>query len=314
MIASQTKCPPGLNVHEYISFQALFSGKSRRWPQILVELGSSNINFSTEGSAALMNFLTLQAGPANVVNANDPLGIVHGIARDADFCSKLLEQLNHRLDGITFNWRETNSMEMLITISMWLFEFSNDIRSGAAAALHKARNITLGWITALRADLRNSADSVAIRNCSRYLFWAALLCRRTFGIYEGALMSLEPEALVSYINCSITLQDNLVADPASLPNNLRCALIRDFKMAYRLRYILKSALIAHPQCLASAITSIWPGSQQREFSSPIFDPEPYQWWVRVVVGATSFSNQQVSSLSESSGTSGTFNPPSIART
>jgi hypothetical protein len=42
IVASQSRCPSGLNIHEYMLIQTLFSGKSRRWPQILIELGSSN--------------------------------------------------------------------------------------------------------------------------------------------------------------------------------------------------------------------------------------------------------------------------------
>ncbi|KUJ24466.1 uncharacterized protein LY89DRAFT_663197 [Mollisia scopiformis] len=290
--AGQSKCPPGLNVHEYLSFQSLFSGKSRRWLQVLVELGSTNINFSTEASAALINFLTLQAGPAS---ADNPLGTVHSVASDEDFCTRLLEQLDHRLDGISFNWRETNSMEMLITIGQWLFEFSADFRGGAADLLLKAREITSSWTRALRADLWNAKDAATLRSCSRYLFWAALLCRRTFSVHEDNRILLSSEGLTSYIHASITLQDNLVADPASLPTVLKNALMRDFKMAHRLRNILKSALLADQACLPAAITSIWPdmqGEQKRRFSNADFMPEQNQWWVQLIVGATSFSAQQ----------------------
>jgi hypothetical protein len=59
IITSQSRYSSGLNIHEYISFQTLFSGKSRQWPQILVKLGSSNLNFSTEAIITLMTFLAL---------------------------------------------------------------------------------------------------------------------------------------------------------------------------------------------------------------------------------------------------------------
>ena len=74
VIASQTKCPSGLNVHEFIAYQTLFSGKYQRWPAMLVELGSSNLNFSTEAVTSLMIQLILQAGPAYEL---DPLRVVH---------------------------------------------------------------------------------------------------------------------------------------------------------------------------------------------------------------------------------------------
>jgi len=59
IIASQTACPPGLNVHEFMAFQTLLFGKLLRWPQICTELGSSNLNFSSEATTFLMSLLTL---------------------------------------------------------------------------------------------------------------------------------------------------------------------------------------------------------------------------------------------------------------
>jgi hypothetical protein len=100
IVASQSRCPSGLNIHEYMSFQTLFSGKSRRWPQILVELGSSNLNFSTEATTTLMTFLALQIG---LGDKEDPLGVVHGVFRDEAFCKRLVGQLDQRLDGISSN-------------------------------------------------------------------------------------------------------------------------------------------------------------------------------------------------------------------
>src|SRR6266487_4606446 len=66
IIASQDKCPPGLNVHEFQAYQTLCSGTVRRWPQILVELGSSNVNFSTEATTWLLSHLALEMGPPSI--------------------------------------------------------------------------------------------------------------------------------------------------------------------------------------------------------------------------------------------------------
>ena len=74
-----------------MSFQTLFSGKSRRWLQILVELGSSNLNFSTEATTTLMTFLALQIEPGDKENS---LRVVHRVFRDEAFCKRLVDQLN----------------------------------------------------------------------------------------------------------------------------------------------------------------------------------------------------------------------------
>lgn len=75
ILANQSRCPPSLNVHEFMAFQSLLSGKSRRWLQILVELGSTNLNFSAEATTFLISQLALETGPPD---HNRPLGVVHG--------------------------------------------------------------------------------------------------------------------------------------------------------------------------------------------------------------------------------------------
>lgn len=89
-----------------MAYQALFSGKTRRWPQILIELGSSSLNFGTEATTLLISMLALQVGPQMGPNETDPLGAVHRVFRDKSFCLRLLDQLEQRLDGISSNWRE----------------------------------------------------------------------------------------------------------------------------------------------------------------------------------------------------------------
>ena len=146
----------------------------------MVELGSSNLNFSTEATTTLMTFLALQIGPGD---KEDPLGVIHGVFRDEAFCKRLVDQLDQRLDGISSNWRETNCMETLITIAHRLFELSDSVSADAVKLLEKARAITSNWISALRSEIQTATDTETSRRCSRYAFWAALLCRRTFALY-----------------------------------------------------------------------------------------------------------------------------------
>jgi len=141
IIASQTKCPPGVNVHEFVAFQALFSGNYRRWPQILIELGASNLNFSTETTALLIFHLVLQVGPGDK-NRNSALGSVHDIFNDKVFCAKLSSLVSQRLDGISSNWRETNCMEAIITTIQRLISLGTGTREECMALLEKVRAVT----------------------------------------------------------------------------------------------------------------------------------------------------------------------------
>ena len=292
IVASQSKCPSGLNAHEYMSFQNLLSGYSRRWPQILVELGSSNLNFSTEATTMLITLLALQAGPTD---KNDPLGAVHGIFRDKSFCTRLIHQIDQRLDNISSNWRETSCMETMIIIANRLFELADSVSADAVNLLEKARSITSNWISTLRLEIQNAMDEETSQRCSRYAFWASLLCRRTFALY-GTRSRFEPAALQSFIECSISLQENMVNNPAKLPLALRNSLIRDLKMVFQLRSILKHSLENSQASLISSISTIWPDveeTQSKQFSRFEFLQDPNEWWVQAVISATFETAQQI---------------------
>ncbi|KAG9228031.1 hypothetical protein BJ875DRAFT_529478 [Amylocarpus encephaloides] len=281
-IASQTKLPPNANIQEYLSYQTLYSRKARRWPQILIELGSTNLNFSTESASLLMNHLALKVGPAN---GCDPFGVVHGIFRDQLFSGRLLEHLSHRVESISSNYREAVCMEAMTTLTIRLWSLNVTLSGQAAVLLERIREITLKWINGLRTELQLATNAESSRTFSRYALWAALLCRQTFVIYLDTKHDLSLVSLTSYIQSSKTLQDNLVSETATLPLLLNSALIRDLKTIHHLRYVLKKSLDENPHCLITAICSILPGlggGTENVFSHHQFEET---WWLKIKISA-----------------------------
>lgn len=301
IISSHTLCPSGLNPYEYMSFQSLFSGKHRRWPLILLELASSNLNFGNEATSILISQLSAQAGPAH---ENDPLRTIHHIFRHESFCKRLVDQINERVRTTSVNWRETNCMDMLITLILRLLSLTSDGPSydKASALLTKVRAATYGWTHQLREEIHNAKDGDTSRICSRYALWAALLCRKTFSRHSadpriGSTVSLSVEELKCFIVSSITLQDNMITDPATMPSNLRAALIRDLKMTYRMRFLIQQSVKEHYQGLFAAIDSIWPQpspSGGRTYSEPIFLNGKHCWVVQLIAqGPHGYKEQMV---------------------
>ncbi|KAK8186362.1 hypothetical protein BC567DRAFT_189406 [Phyllosticta citribraziliensis] len=289
ILASQTKCPAGVNTQEFMAYQSLFAGKHRRWPSILIELGSSNLNFSKEETTAIIAQLAVQAGPAK---GTDPLRLTHGIFRDEAFCTRLLSQIEWRLDSISLNWRETNLMELLITLLLRTATLAH--RSTAVKALDlldSARRVTGHWIRQLRDEIHQAKDSEASRRCSRYALWAALLCRRTYAtlIDEiGQPGSIQPQAVQCFVEESIALQDNLVSNPATLPASLKQAVVRDFRMRFLMKALVRKSIECSPGSVTTAIDTVWPrpnGGHPRIYSSPKFlnAPQDNAQWVEFEV-------------------------------
>ncbi|ESZ96422.1 hypothetical protein SBOR_3154 [Sclerotinia borealis F-4128] len=295
VVASQSRCPRGLNVHEFMAYQALLSGKTRRLPQLVVELGSQNLNFSTEAMAILVSRLILEAGPKLT---GDPLRVVHQSYKDKTLCSKMIEQLDQKLDNIRSNYREYHAMELILTILLRMKQLARfEHKDLASNSLQTARTITESWVQTLREEMKQANDFDTASRCQGYCLWAALLCRRTFSYQDGTL--LDSTALRCFIECSITLQDNLSTDPAQAPLSLKNAIVRDLKAVYRMRLILRDSLMVSPQSLLLAVGIVWPqpeGSEPRIASSSLSFDSPEKWWVQARIIGSGFMKEQTLSF------------------
>ncbi|KAF6823338.1 hypothetical protein CPLU01_11478 [Colletotrichum plurivorum] len=285
IMASQSSCPAGINVHEYVAMQTLLSGKAQRWIALLTELGSTNLNFSSEVTMLIVTHIVLQSGPVDEIEdmgpfedgrqghdskgtsnrpgrlGRDILRKVHKIFRDERFCDKLVEQLSIRLDSLEANWRETYLMDTVITILLRVHTLTATNPNASLRALStlvKARGICLRWVEMLRAETYKSSDIETSRRCQQYALWAAILCKRTFVIHRSQGTSLDPTSLQAYIECSITVQDNLVVEVGALPQVLQHAVVSDLKLSYRLSTLVCQSIVDSPEVFRLGIRAVWP--------------------------------------------------------
>lgn len=291
IIASQSKCPTQLTIHEFIAYQNLFSGKTTRWPKILVELGSSNLNFGSEETMLLFSQLALQAGPAH----EDNFRLVHATFHDEDFCKKLANKIDQLLDIIAPNGREAYCMDMLLTLALRIWELGRSgIRSETAKLLHKMRTITLHWISALRIEVRDEAKADTADIASTYAFLASLLCRRTFVAFIEGGDVLSAEDTCCFIRASLAFQENLIDDSERLSGTAHAMLLRDTKMVYRMRSIIRRSVECHSASLGTAIRDIWFEATDalREYSPWCLLSGENDGWVTAVVLATEYTAEQ----------------------
>lgn len=262
VVANERQCPQEVSVHEFSAFQRLLSGTSRRWMAMLVELGSSHLNFSSSETVRLFSQLALQAGPPGAGSLRE----AYRVFADDDFCFRLAEMIDQRFEAIKSNWRETNLMELCIALSQRLLAFTTscEVRELAQRSIHCARNATLGWITRLRAELQNAKDGPTAERAAAYVFKSALLCRRTFATESD---QLAPEELKTYCVASIALQEHMATGFES-DTVLKTMVIQDTRM--EIREIVLLSMQNHPLILESAILKCWSesgGSTDTSFSS-----------------------------------------------
>ncbi|KAI0122664.1 hypothetical protein F4814DRAFT_217495 [Daldinia grandis] len=278
--ANQVECPPDMSVHEFSAYQKLLGGNVRRWPNILVEMGSSNLNIGNEDTARVLCQLAVQAGPRL---PDETLRAAHVIFKEASFVERLAEIIEKRLRAILTNWREHHYMGLLITLTLRLLHLSSGLSRGRAEALLKAaRNATLEWTISLRKELRVTTDADAAQRISTYGFCAAILCRRTFAIYTKDTYTMGAEDLSSWVLASVALQENLLVDINKLPHSMKTMLLRDIKMAYHLQPLLTTAIQAYPDAVGNGIARSWSDSSdgiKSTFSKWDFLGTPHNRWI-----------------------------------
>lgn len=247
--ASQADCPADVSAHELMAWQGLMVGTHSRWLDLVRELGSANLNFSADYTWVLVTRMILQIGPA--ATTSDIRGDVHSALLDQTLSSRLLQQIQQRLDAIRLNWREPIQMDILITMLLKIntISTSSDTRRQASALLLQARESTDSWRVELQSVVTNDAK------VRPFAVWAALLCKRTLHLEPEILLDLG--SLQHYIGASISLNYNLVDEFTFLPWKYRIAIIRDVVYSYEHRDLLKQSILSNPEAFLEAVNRLW---------------------------------------------------------
>ncbi|KAI1930837.1 hypothetical protein LOZ65_001413 [Ophidiomyces ophidiicola] len=291
-IASMNECPSQVSIHEFMAHQNLMSGRHRRWLSILAELGSSNLNFSLQDTSVLFHHLALQAGPR--VDA-DVFRAVHVVFRDNSFCSRLIQEIDKHVEAVSANWRESNYMETLLTLAIRVRTLCpQQMQSPANLLLMKIRRVTFTWVTLLREEAIEAEEADVAEQAARYGFLAALLCRRTFVLQAYGNIALDAESFECFIGVTLTMQENLVelGKFSTLTRNL---LVRDIKMTFRIKTMLRQSVLLYPESLESALKMVWPEAEKgsRAFTEWRFLPKAHEWWVTASVKPIRYMKPQV---------------------
>lgn len=311
IMATQVNCPPGLNPHEFLALRTLMSGTSRRWVSILVELGATNMNWSAEANAILLDHLVLHCGPrSKETDTLQPLRLIHWVFRDAPFVEKLLEQLDVRLSNLAAlaSWRETNLMRTIVTMGLRILDLASaagvglEIQEKALGCVLQAREICGRWFRLLREQIQKSPDTAAAQQLQQRALAAALLCRRTFVIHLEASLSvpLDAAALTAYIESVIATHENMVSKIQSLPQTTLHDMVSAIKLSHNLKRIVTESICDNPCSLREALKHFWPDADRIRASDTNMTLE-HTGWVRCDIAETETESHQIVNLDLISG-------------
>ncbi len=186
-------------------------------------------------------------------------------------------------------------MDGLLTIILRLY-YVTGASPEALGLLRRARSTTLRWMTLLRQETQGAKDAETARRCQSYTLWAAYLCKRTYGVHADEDTLLDAESLGIFIRCSITLQSSLVEDPKALPKSLLHGIVRDYKMSFAMRDVVKRSAEASLDAFVDALSCHWPvpAGRGRTATGALLEDQPGWLVTSVAAPDDSCSEQTVS--------------------
>lgn len=299
ILSSEPDCPNSLNVHEFLAFQMLFSPSHTRWDFMLMQLGSSTLNFSSEAISNAMQHLTTEAGPVHGDDPTHHLRAAHAVFEDESFCMQLIDQITSRLSILTLNWRDSHSMSMIIALLSRLYSLASPTMAKKALQLiQDVRSVLSRWNSLLGEEIRNATSEASAQICGKYAFLTAILGRRTFSVFAESCDSTEipnlylnSETMVSFIAFSVAFQNNC-PNPQKLSASFKAVLVQDMKLTYSLRHLLRRSIEQHPQCLANALGALWP-DLDRQCSNVHFLDRPNEGWCEMKITNPHMRRQSV---------------------
>ncbi|KAI1854474.1 hypothetical protein JX266_000592 [Neoarthrinium moseri] len=254
--ANQTSCPPQMLMSEFVGLQQLLATRNLRWLVILREMRSPNLDLRNEETATMISQLVKEAGPMKL---GEPLlGSMHSVLANDSFCCQLLDFIDGKLEEMRSRHHEGPIMDLMLSLSMQLYELGpRGLVDASAKRIKSIRTITLQWTKSIRSEMQNCKEDRAAEHKARYGLWAALICRRSYYWCVEGTSKIKPGEFSDFIQASLALQWNLVVEPQKLPTVLRNMLVRDARIASKLRTVLQSSLRLSVGGLETAINSIW---------------------------------------------------------
>ncbi|KAF9473711.1 hypothetical protein BDN70DRAFT_362759 [Pholiota conissans] len=292
-IVTQGDCPASLSIHEQLAFSNLRCGPRLQWMNILRELRTRILSFSSEDVHILLTQAAWQIGP---LSRDESTRTWHYELESAEFGSALISEAKDLLSNVESNWMEINTVKSIVYLISRLFSSTSDsqVQEMGYALLKKARAVAHKWMRQILCKLRDIVeDDNSIRDLQRRVCEAAATCRATFDvdshIHLDALMSSSADVAI-LIECAIVIHDNAKhRSRKSLPDFDRF-LQRDHRLSHRLELGVLAWIQSDRYSLDAAIISVWPMYRPGDKCWQRL-PQPNSRWVTSFTA--SLSNQRV---------------------
>ncbi|KIX98577.1 uncharacterized protein Z520_05878 [Fonsecaea multimorphosa CBS 102226] len=265
VISQQSMCPLEMGSHEFVLLGSLRSGERLQLLNILGAITSAEIDLNAPSTALLFRYAISQVGQAR---STSPLYLRESqvILEEEHFNRSLLDALECAFKRIEANFKEAAAASILLGVVLKLLSLSSfpEITRRCMNLVLLIRQSGLGWIrqmTKLYADQKNAhADSSTLRDLSRQILNACILCRRTYAVDTKAQVAMfsDRHAVADYVEASVHLYTHRKSKTDSDASNNETQLLNDAYLARRIEKHLQFALRVNESAITDGIKKFWP--------------------------------------------------------
>ncbi|KAF9472983.1 hypothetical protein BDN70DRAFT_997884 [Pholiota conissans] len=256
-IVDQGTCPIDLSIHEQLAFSNLRCGPHLQWLNIIRELRTKILTFSSDEVHSLVTQAIWQIGP---LSDDGSIRLWHKELALSDFGHVLIKEATDLLSHVEGNWMECNTVKTIIYLISRLLAADLRVHEQAYSLLREARKITLHWTHDIIGKLQVTDNDKARGELQRRACETAATCRATFdvdvGVHLDALLS-SSEDVATLIECAIVIHDNTAPNLADSYPDFQLLLHRDRRLSHFLEPHLARRIHTYRSGLDTAITSVW---------------------------------------------------------
>jgi len=242
VLARQYECPPELQLHEYVAFGLLRSGRRLQWLNMLREIRGRTLTFSAEA----VNMLYLQAAwqvgpPGDDADYRES----HVEPGQDEFGREMIRELGEMLRSVEANWQEVVAVQTMIALAGQIVARTRCAKTRTAAVnfLRAARRVCLAWARELAGKLPECGHG-EVREFQMRVVQMAVTCRMTFDVEEcWRWVVLRAGGDVSVLaECATMIRDNVHAVAAGTATVTKAVLERDRRIAYAVEQRLRDLI------------------------------------------------------------------------
>jgi hypothetical protein len=170
-----------------VAFGQLRSGERLQWYNILRELASSSISLNEKPVHELFCQAAWQLGP---FIPGKWLREAHVFFEDLSSVTRLLETLEHRLNGIQHNWNEFHTLHTIVILGLRSLSLGPPSAvEQAISLLRRCRKVAMEWCAKLKASIELSSGKDTQGKLTLMLQFGGI-CLLTFSVDHEHLVAV----------------------------------------------------------------------------------------------------------------------------